>query len=55
MLGLGPLELVIVLVIAVLIFGNRLPKIARSVGQASKEFKKGVAEGERDDEDKTQK
>ena len=50
MLGLGPAELVIILVIVLLLFGGtRLPKLARSLGQASKEFKEGVAEGTRDD------
>lgn len=42
----GP-ELVIVLVIVLLVFGgSQLPKLARSLGQAQKEFKKGLAEGE---------
>src|SRR5581483_4506799 len=45
-MDIGPLELLIVLGIALLLFGGtRLPKLARSMGQASKEFRKGVAEG----------
>lgn len=48
---IGPVELIIVLVIVLLLFGSRLPKVARSLGQASKEFKQGVAEGARDDAD----
>jgi sec-independent protein translocase protein TatA len=40
--GLGGPELVIVFLIAVLLFGaNKLPKLARSMGEASGEFKKG--------------
>jgi sec-independent protein translocase protein TatA len=41
----GP-ELIIVLVIVLLIFGgSQLPKLARSLGQAQKEFKKGLSDG----------
>jgi sec-independent protein translocase protein TatA len=39
----GP-DLLIILGIIVLLFGSsQLPKLARSLGQASKEFKKGVS------------
>lgn len=48
--NIGAPELLIILVVVLLIFGaNRLPKLARSMGQASKEFKKGVQDGARDD------
>jgi sec-independent protein translocase protein TatA len=40
----GPLELVIILVIMVLLFGKRLPEIARGFGKSLTEFKKGVKE-----------
>lgn len=46
----GNAELIIVLVVAVLLFGSRLPKIARNMGQAQKEFKKGLAEGAKEDQ-----
>ncbi len=47
MAGLGAGELLIVLVVLLLLFGaSRLPNLARSVGQASKEFKSGLKEGD---------
>ena len=51
---LGAPELLIILVIAFMLFGaNKLPKLARSLGQASKEFKAGTAEGWSGDEPAT--
>ena len=39
----------IVLVVFVLLFGSsQLPKLARSLGQAQKELKKGLSDGEDD-------
>ena len=51
-MDVGPWELLIVLAIVLLVFGStKLPKLARSMGQASKEFKKGLAEGATDEPD----
>lgn len=42
-MNFGPTELLIVLAIVLLIFGSaKLPKLARSLGQASREFKHGA-------------
>jgi TatA/E family protein of Tat protein translocase len=42
----GGWELMGVLLIVLLLFGaSRLPKLARSMGQAGKEFKEGMKEG----------
>lgn len=42
-MNLGATELIIVLAIVLLIFGStKLPKLARSLGQASKEFRSGT-------------
>jgi sec-independent protein translocase protein TatA len=41
----GGMEMIVILAIAVLLFGaNKLPKLARSSGQALGEFKKGREE-----------
>ena len=46
----GPDGLIIVIVIAVVLFGStQIPKIARSLGSAQKEFKKGLEEGATED------
>ncbi|NRA39923.1 MAG: twin-arginine translocase TatA/TatE family subunit [Planctomycetes bacterium] len=46
----GGTELAVILVIALLIFGRRLPSIMRSLGGSMREFKKGVNEGLDEDE-----
>ena len=41
----APEALVILVVILVLFGGSQIPKMARNLGQAQKEFKKGLDEG----------
>ena len=46
MFGLKPLELGIIVLILLLLFGaSKLPKLARSLGSSAREFRKGVEEG----------
>jgi len=45
---LGPDLLIILLIVALLFGGSQLPKLARSLGTASHEFRKGVEEGHGD-------
>ncbi|MFH1747209.1 MAG: twin-arginine translocase TatA/TatE family subunit [Planctomycetota bacterium] len=53
--GLSPWHLLLVAAIALLFYGNRLPEVARSLGRAVNEFKRGLKDVEgdisRDDED----
>jgi sec-independent protein translocase protein TatA len=45
----GP-ELIIILVVLLFLFGaKKLPELARSMGQASKEFKSGLKEGAKEE------
>ncbi|HEY9557756.1 MAG TPA: twin-arginine translocase TatA/TatE family subunit [Acidimicrobiales bacterium] len=45
MAGLGTGELLIILVVILVLFGGaKLPKLARSLGQAQNEFKKGLSD-----------
>jgi sec-independent protein translocase protein TatA len=45
----GPLELAIILMVVLLLFGaKRLPEIVRGVGEAIREFRKSIS-GDKDD------
>jgi sec-independent protein translocase protein TatA len=50
MFGIGPTELIVVLVVALLVFGpKRLPDIGRSLGSGMREFKESVTGADRDE------
>ncbi len=49
-------EWIIVVIVAVVLFGgSQIPKLARSLGQAQKEFKQGISDGQSDDDDPSSK
>lgn len=51
-MNLGAPELIIILIVVLLVFGgSQLPKLARSLGKAQQEFKRGVEEGADDDDE----
>lgn len=51
-MNIGGQEWLIVLLVVLLIFGARkLPELARSLGSSAKEFRKGMEEGAREDDD----
>ena len=55
MFGLGPRELIILAAVLVLLFGSKkIPELARSIGEAGRELRKGFSD-EDEKKDKTGK
>jgi sec-independent protein translocase protein TatA len=51
-MNIGPMELIIVLVIALIVLGpKRLPEAGRSVGKGLREFKESLSGNSRDDDE----
>jgi sec-independent protein translocase protein TatA len=54
--NIGPLELAIVLIIALVVFGpKRLPELGRSLGRGIREFRGSVSGDRDDDQEKPQR
>ena len=52
----SPAEIGIVLLVILLLFGGaQLPKLAKNIGKAQKEFKDGLSEGQRADSEEAKK
>jgi sec-independent protein translocase protein TatA len=50
--NVGPLEIVVILIVALVIFGpKRLPELGRSAGKGIREFKNSVTGKDEDDEE----
>ncbi|MCS7304048.1 MAG: twin-arginine translocase TatA/TatE family subunit [Thermoguttaceae bacterium] len=55
--GIGTTELLVIAIITLILFGNRLPSVMRSLGRGVVEFKKGIQgiEEDLDDSSRTAK
>ena len=50
--NIGPMELIIVLAIALIVLGpKKLPEVGRSVGKGMREFKSAIGGGDDDEDD----
>ena len=48
-IGIGSWQVIILLLVVLLLFGNRLPEVMRNMGKSVTEFKKGVRDADEDE------
>ncbi len=48
MLNIGPAEIALIAMVALLLFGRRVPEVMRNLGKGVSEFKKGIKEVQED-------
>ncbi len=54
--NIGPMELIVVLVIVLLVFGhNRLPGLGKQLGSGMREFKESISGSSKDDDDEDER
>ena len=50
--NMGPVQIIICITLVLFLFGGKkIPELARSLGKAKNEFKKGLAEGAKESEE----
>jgi sec-independent protein translocase protein TatA len=55
MFGLGTSELIIILILVLIIFGaGKLPQVGKSLGQGLRNFKDGMKDGEKGENDQSE-
>jgi sec-independent protein translocase protein TatA len=47
----SPLSMLVILAVVLLLFGNRLPQLMRSLGRSVVEFKKGINDPDEEESD----
>ncbi len=56
MFGLGPQELIIILVLVLIIFGaGKLPQVGGALGKGMRNFKKGMSDSDEESEEENQR
>jgi sec-independent protein translocase protein TatA len=55
-MGIGSTEVIVIIIVIVILFGStQIPKVARSLGEGLKEFKKAMKEAKEEDSENEEK